>query len=160
MEFKSIKELEIYLQKQIDEALQNEVAEVAKEEIVESANKNVYGAYKPVQYIRRISNQGLSDKENMSSVLVKSGELIVSDDAPFNPDGERLDGHNGIVEHGKIDMSKSLAYNIEYGWGNKETPYSEARPFIEDARNNLENGIAKEALKKGLGKRLGVENVF
>jgi len=52
-------------------------------------------------------------------------------------------------------MSKSLAYNIEYGWGTQSTPYSEPRRFMDDATEKLNSGLAKESMKKGLEKILG-----
>ena len=151
-------ELQKAIQEKIDETLQDEVANTVKKQISESASNIVYKAYEPTIYWRRkYTDRGLADEEIMNSNLVSSGELVVTNDAPFNPkniDGtHEPEGEEPEHEKGITNMNKSLAYNIEYGWGSRSESYSKPRPFMSNAKEHLRNGKAREALKKGLRKR-------
>jgi len=146
------------IKKNVNDTLKNEISQVAKREISKSVETNVYSMYQPSKYWRRkYSEHGLADKTNINTTLINSGELMITDDAPFNPynnDGTyKPPAEEGQIETGEIDMSKSLGYNIEYGWGNQNTDYSEPRPFMMMAKRELDNGIVRSALKKGLLKR-------
>ena len=146
------------IQRKVNDSLKNEVSEVAKREISKSVETHVYSMYQPTKYWRRkYSEHGLADKTNINTTLIESGKLMITDDAPFNPynnDGTyEPPGEESQIETGKIDMSKSLGYNIEYGWGNQNTDYSEPRPFMSMAKREMENGKIRSALKKGLLKR-------
>ena len=146
------------IQRKVNETLSNEVSQVAVREVSNSVDTHVYSMYQPAKYWRRkYSEYGLADKTNINTTLIESGKLMITDDAPFNPyntDGiYEPPGEESQFETGKIDMSKSLAYNIEYGWGNKSTDFSEPRPFMMMAKREMENGKIRSALKKGLLKR-------
>ena len=89
-EFKSLKELEKYLQDKIDSALLVEVAVGVKEVEQEAIRDVVYGAYLPNIYSRRDEKGGLADKENMTESLVAPGELWVENYTPYNDGYETL----------------------------------------------------------------------
>jgi hypothetical protein len=74
--------IEAKLNKDIDDVLQTRVADGAKKAITASAQKNVYDAYSPVFWSRRMWNGGLLD-ERQISVHVANGELTLTDDAPW-----------------------------------------------------------------------------
>jgi hypothetical protein len=161
MEFTNIEALYAYLQSDaIPKVLQSNVANAVKEEIANSADRVVYTAYEPTTYYRRKdANRGLKDKSQMNALMTGACELTVTDDAPFNPfntDGtyEPM-GSTGQWERGKIDIGKSLAYNVENGWGFQETDYSKARRFMEDATETLRDGVAADAVRDGLTEILG-----
>lgn len=156
MDFKNINDLNIYLQKIIDQSLADQVAKTVKDEIQMSVSETVYNAYDPRVYNRRggSSNGGmgnplgtgsLADQEEMISE-VSGGVLRVVDVAGFNENY----GH----ENDSIDMGKSLAYNIEYGYGDKTAPYKAPRPFIQKATEEMkETKSHVNALAEGLSKR-------
>jgi len=160
-DFKSIEAALQYIQNvAIPQALKENVSVTAKEQIQESVENIVYDAYNPDTYWRRRDmNKGLGDITQINGAMNGNNELIMTDDAPFNPENTdgtySPDGEDGEIETGEIDMSKSLAYNIEYGWGTQSTPYSEPRRFMDDATEKLNSGLAKESMKKGLEKILG-----
>lgn len=163
----SLAELEKMIMAKVNSVLVNVVADVVKDEIESTVYEEVYEKYDPSTYYRRKhQNMGLADKSQMNAVLINSGVLSVTDDAPFNPDN--TDGtyaptaeYDGQREYGEIDYSKSLAYNIEYGWGYQMTDYSRPRPFIEKTIENLKrNKNHVEALKDGLEDIFGKGNVI
>lgn len=149
--FTSLKALEAEIQKQVNSVLQKEMAEMVKEKISDHVKSDVYDVYpNPIMYERRnFHNGSLGDEERMDSYLIEDGVLEVVDNADFNHPFAY--NHNG---YGGVDLDKSLAFNIEYGYGN--FPWSKARPFIENTReeiknNNLHIKTMKSALKtKGL----------
>lgn len=142
--------IQLYAQIQaaIDSALENEVAPVVKEEIQNAVNFTVYSAGEPNQYERRKEFGGLADINNMTHE-VNNGILEVADNADFA---------TGL---GGVNLSHSLAYNIEFGYGERESWWNEERPFMESAKNVLQSsGKAREALKQGLEKSLGTGKVI
>ena len=119
------------IQKQVNDSLKKEVASHVKEKISNHVQTDVYSAYpNPIEYERRnLQNGSLGDIKQMESNLINDGVLEIKDNADFNHDF--ASNHGG---YGDIDLSKSLAYNIEYGWGNKSTDFSEPRPFMMMAK--------------------------
>lgn len=153
-DFKDLKDLEKYLQSKINDSLNNEVADMVKDEIVTSVNDVVYSAGIPKRYERRgifPNSLGLGDEMQMHHT-VKDGVLEVTDDASINLDPR--------YHESDIDMSKSLAENIEYGYGSKKLWYNEPRPFMKDAENNIKSKKSHiKTMKEGLKKRgLNVES--
>ena len=143
LNFNSIDELIKYVKVQIDDTLDKEVADGVMDEIIMSVDSTVYGAGDPVMYDRRglsPTSQGLGGRTQMHHT-VDDGVLEVIDDAqPSNP----------------WDTDLSLAENIEYGYGDasKREWWNQPRPFIEDARDNMENDkYHVEKMKEGLEKR-------
>ena len=152
--FRTWREIEDYVKKQIDDCLDKEVAKLVKEEIMTSISTEVYGAGTPVEYVRRGGNPyggmgnpvgtgSLADINEMSHT-VKNGELFVTDDAKRNPDYK--DAGTGY------DTNKSLAENIAFGYGDRSEWYNKPRNFIADAVKNMKDSnsvveILKEALE-------------
>lgn len=159
MEFNSLKALYKHIQKQIDLALEDDVAKHIKDEIQKSVVKNVYAKYDPIVYERRgedgmskalspdaMDNTGsLGDREKMIS-NVKNGALTVENIATFN--------ENYDDDYDSIDRNMSLAHNIEYGYGEKNTNYKKPRPFMSQSVKEIKKSESHiGALKKGLKKR-------
>lgn len=156
-------QLEQYLKKQIDETLNQEVARQVKEEIQTTVSTEVYGAGSPVKYERRGGNDyggmgnpigtgSLGDVNEMDH-QVKNGELTVVNNAERNTKYKFA----GIG----YDLNKSLAFNIEYGYGAKDKWFNQARPFMSEAVKNMkETKSHVDAMKDGLEKRLGKGTVI
>ena len=145
--------IEAKIKKQINDSLQKEVASHVKEKIQSHVATDVYNAYpNPVEYERRnLENGSLGDTKQMSSTLINDGVLEVKDNADFNHDF--ASNHGG---YGDIDLSKSLAYNIEYGYGSKSQPWNEPRDFIAETRKDIKNSNSHvEVMRNALRKRLG-----
>ena len=111
-DFKSIKDLNKYLQKQINEIAEKKLVDGVRDYIMESVNEVVYDSYEPTTYIRRgfsPSSTGIGGKSQMkASKVTKDGEFIVTNEASKNPNFS--DNKFGY------DDSKSLTENIVYGY--------------------------------------------
>ena len=141
------------IQKQVNDSLQKEVSSHVKEKISNHVQTDVYNAYpNPIEYTRRNFQSGsLGDIEQMKSNLINDGVLEIKDNADFNHDFASI--HGG---YGDIDLSKSLSFNIEYGYGNKEYPWNEPRDFMNETKKDIKSSNSHvEVLKGALRKRLG-----
>ena len=147
--FTSLKQLEQYIQQKIDETLLDDVSETVKDELQSSVSDVVY-TKTPTEYIRRnLKNGSLGDKSTMNSELISNGVLEVSPDADFNHPFAST--HGG---YGAVDLDKSLAENIEFGYGSKTHWYDIPRPFVEESKENLKKSKAHiESMRDGLIKR-------
>jgi hypothetical protein len=132
------------------------MAEHVKSEISKSVETTVYSAGQPTMYHRRGENgnflgSGSLGDPNEMDYQVNNGVLKVVDNADRSSDYNPGYGY---------DESKSLAYNIEFGWGNKDEWYSKARPFMTDAKENMQKTNSHvKVMKDGLKKRLGANVV-
>ncbi len=147
--FTSLKQLEQYIQQKIDETLLDDVSETVKDELQSSVSDVVY-TKTPTEYIRRnLKNGSLGDKSTMNSELISNGVLEVSPDADFNHPFAST--HGG---YGAVDLDKSLAENIEFGYGSKTHWYDIPRPFVQESKENLKKSKAHiDSMKDGLRAR-------
>jgi len=140
--FKSIPELNAYLQRQINDTLLYDVSDVVRDEIESSAIDIVLGAGEPLYYQRRSSTNslnsgGIADKSQMEAALIENGVLRVVDNAETSSPWDR-----------RLDEA------LEFGYGSMDKWYNFSRPFIQEAKDNLEETKAhKESLRDGLIKR-------
>jgi hypothetical protein len=156
-EFKSLTELNKYLQKQIKDALNNEVSEVVKSEEQKKVKTEVYDKYnvvkgeqkEPYKYKRRGSSGGLSDKRNMKHKVknVRNGaELSVENRTKGQDENIYI---ADLVEGG--DGSFGLDYDYKSNRDGTANQYLQARPFQQRTVEALEqSGEHVEAMKKGL----------
>jgi hypothetical protein len=156
-EFKSLTELNKYLQKQIKDALNNEVSEVVKSEEQKKVKTEVYDKYnvvkgeqkEPYVYQRRGSSGGLSDKKNMKNRVknIKDGaELSVENRTKGQDENIYI---ADLVEGG--DGSFGLDYDYKSNRDGTQGQYLQARPFQQRTVEALEqSGEHVEAMKKGL----------
>lgn len=147
--FKSLKDLNVYLEKQITQTMQKEVAEAVKDEMVEQIDKVVYDAYEPYNltggdhhYHRTYK---LKDKDNMKATMIDDNTLAV--------ENVRKDEHTGR------DVTPVIVDGGPYTWG-KASGYTRdldaeigARDFIQGTREGLSRKKShvkalKDALKK------------
>ena len=157
-----LQRIESQLKKQINDCLRNEIAKHVKEEIQTSVSTTIYQSGTPEEYIRRGGNayggmgaangsDSLGDVQRMKHSVL-NGVLKVTDEAYRNDDYD-------YAGYG-YDLSKSLAENMEYGYGNRNYWYNEPRPFMKEARDYMrQSGVLTEVMKDALGKRLGRKNV-
>lgn len=147
-DFKSLKELEVYLQAKINQTLNNQVASAVKEQIAESVIDVVYMAGEPVKYERRNLHSGSLGDTTQMNHTVGDGVLEVTDDADFNND---FANRSDTWGYGSISYGRTLAENIAYGYGDQMDWWNKPRNFMEDAKNKLRvNKKHVEAMRKGL----------
>jgi hypothetical protein len=128
-----------------NDIMNNEVATVIKEQISKSVEDVVYAAGEPMIYQRRnLINGSLGDPSVMNHTI-EGNTLIVTDDADYNSQYD-------------IAGNKTLAYNIEKGYGDRDEWWKMPRPFIKNTMSEL---IANKrhviAMKKGL-RRYGLDS--
>ena len=145
--FKNIKELNKYLQKQIDDSLKKEVADEVRSTMIKRIDEDVYDAYTPYStdgitphYERTYE---LKNPKNIIHYMLKDGMIAIE-----NIRQDMSDGYRNIVE--------ILESGRGYSWGYKRDLDLEigARPFVQNTRNELStSGRHIDALKSGLNKR-------
>lgn len=143
--FKNLKDLERFLQKQINNALQNEVKNEVEETMRNHIQKDVYEAYTPY------STDGVTPHYERTYELLRSIESNLIDDGVLSVENTRHEGDRYIVE--------VIEYGKNYQWGYTRNLDEEigARPFVENTREELrQTNKHVEALKKGL-KRQGID---
>lgn len=152
--FKSITELSHYIENMVNIALDTEVKEESLETLVSYASDDIYtypasGAYKRRHSFEDKSKYNVDRSQNM--------KLIITPMQEFNP------FRNGENEEAGFSMNASggnkLAGLVNYGdgWGGYEYDWSYVgpRPFLDHAKEDLGNGVFKQALKVGL-EELGI----
>jgi len=155
--FSSLSALEAEIQKQINSVLKQEMSEMIKEKISQHVKTDVYDVYpNPIEYERRdLQNGSLGDEERMDSHLIGDGVLEVVNNNDFNHPWAY--NHEG---YGDIDTNKSLTFNIEYGYGDKDTVWNKSRSFIENTREEIRSkNLHIETMKSALKTRLGIGSV-
>ena len=138
--FKSLNDIERYIQEKINDVLVNEVAEdiafVESEVIID----NVYSKYNPEMYDRRGLGGGFADPGNIEGTLVADGELVVENVTPFNPGYETANSGSGLA--GLIEYGDGYqGHTYDYYPKNKPATYAEPRPFMEDTRDIVKRGL-------------------
>ena len=144
-EFKSLKDLQAFVQDVVNMELEDSIAQVIKDGLTNSAESNVYGVYSPKKYPRRHS---LSDQGNMDVPPVTNGVLEVRVVAPFDniwPTENTGDELAGLVEFG--DGWNGHAY--EYLPSDREPTFLYPRPFIQPVREEIGSDL-KDIMKQAL----------
>jgi hypothetical protein len=135
-EFKSLADLEKYLNQQIKKSLLNEVADVARDTMSKHVMSDVYQAYEPTQY------QRTGDLYKDISTTMKNDNTLEIENVARDEESGRLIAP--VVESGEgYEWEKSRIYQMQ--------PFP--RPFVENTAKELENGLAKQALVDGLRKQ-------
>lgn len=133
MTFKNLDTLMKYIQDDIQDVLRNEVAETVKSHMQEAIQTDVYDAYDPKYYTRRLENGGLIDGNNIETA-VSGNTLTVRDKAPLD---------NGRTDYALDDI-------IIHSYGNQPFP----RDFISSTEERLiKTNDHVEAMKNGLRKK-------
>jgi len=150
--FKNLKELESYIQQQLNETLKDEVFEEVRDTIQKHIDSDVYDVYSPTVYNRRETSGGLIADENIVGETISDGMIEIKDIASPSKSikGTTYDNSNPTMFSRWIN--DGLVPNI---FNNKDGyPWTEPRPFMDNAREDLSNNNQHfEALKRGLKKR-------
>lgn len=174
MEFKSLQELEGFLKDSIDIALATTVKDKVLSTIIDQAVGTVYDAYTPNKYERRGT---IIDEESYEVDSNESLKMKVTAVAEFNKKtlvwerGKKgRKGKPGTAGHWVVSTSinegNELAGLINYGDGwhgyyydfvspeeAQHPTYTAPRPFLDEASELLNDGIAAELLAEGLSKQ-------
>jgi hypothetical protein len=150
MDFKSLSDLEKYLQKQIKDSLKTDVKTKSEILIESHVAKDVYADVYPWEPSRYIRSFNLI--ESVSSEMISDDELklymddnIAQSHHMYNKN-EPLEPYANIVETG-------LGYDYD-----KPYSYNQPRPFFANSVEELKSGKLKEYLKDSLKKHgLNVE---
>lgn len=137
-EFKDIKSLFSFLEKQAQSTLRNEGAQVAVETMQEHIQSDVYDAYDPMNpENRRMFNDGLIDPKNIEIEVV--------------------DGNTISIENIAYDGTRNVPYIVESGEGyysSAPNVLTRGRKFTGNARRELAStNRLKNAMKNGMRKR-------
>ena len=135
--FSSLKEMEKYIETQLQNIMENEVAETVKDNMHEAIQTSVYDMYSPTYYTRRYDNGGLGDINKMDVTPITNG-IEVKDNAPLDNGRNDYALDDIIVNRGVLG-------------------YPQGRDFYESTADRLnQNKEHIIALKNGLKKR-GIE---
>lgn len=152
MEFKSLKELERYINKQMADVMRKEVAEKVKDVEQKNIDSTVYDAYAPFVYEHRRDNDGLHDRNNMQSQVTQSGnsvELTVENTTKGKDSNYEI---AELIEYG--DGANGKEYDFKKNRDGTSYKYLGSRPFTKNTVDELHRtGEHVDEMKKGLKKR-------
>ncbi|HEY8805730.1 MAG TPA: hypothetical protein VIM42_11625 [Clostridium sp.] len=151
--FNSMQDLEAFILKKIQIAMVDTVAIEVKQLESQNVKETVYNVYSPKEYIRREDNGGLSDVGNMEHETFKAGNMVILNvenktmsNPNYNPNGKSPFEITGLVEYGDNNGFGEYDYK-------SSSDYLDPRPFIEKTKQELNNGLARTMLIKGLIKQ-------
>lgn len=158
MEFKTLKQLETYLNKQMRDVLAQNVAPVVKDVEQRNIEDEVYQGYKtnntggqPWVYQRRRTNGGLQDKKNMKHKVKNLGsgqgvELSVENVTKGKDDRYQI---ADLIEYG--DGYNGKEYTYKENRDNTADQYLRGRPFTRETEKELQlNKEHIHAFKNGM----------
>ena len=148
--FKSLKDLNKYLQNKLTDGLKTDVARNSIKLMQKHVQEDVYDAYTPY------STDGVTPHYERTGKLMDSSVAQMLDDNTLEVTNIRADQESGrhivpVIEYGK---------GYEWGYTRNLDEEIGARPFITKTRKELEEGKAKEFVKEALEKRLGKGTVL
>jgi hypothetical protein len=163
VEYKNLNDLMNGIQSAIDKTLENEVFEEVKETELRHIKTDVYGVYKPKEYVRRYGSAGMLDPNNIvimdelgNNSVTKGNLSVVNITAPnsHTPDGETSINKDlpELIEYGHDDYLNRYPFVKGYDYaGGKNTTFLEPRPFTANTIDELQTTKAHiVALKNGL----------
>lgn len=143
----SLEELRTQLMSRVKEVAQESMVDKVKDVEVDNIKKTVQDVYNPTIYVRRGSNNGLTDKNNMQVQMYNRGEgisIYIANNTRGNTQywGSTTGYIAHIIEEGVgYTWKQSRIYNLQ--------PYP--RPFIQNTINDLkQNKQHVQALRDGL----------
>jgi hypothetical protein len=141
-EFRSLKDLEKFLNDSIEKAIQGKVVKKIKNVMRKHIIKDVYRVYNPVFYDRRGTNGGLLAQENIISNQRDKNTVEVFNIAERNRDYSNTVYVNKyltpLIEFGHDKAKQStLAGKQGYNYAYKYLAYYQPRPFMRNTRNEL-----------------------
>lgn len=149
--FKSIEELEKYIEQQATEILATEGLKEVRKTMQKNVETEVYSKYtpnngEPYRYERRKTNGGLQDEQNIV-VTNKRSDGVDIENITTGTRGYRLDE---VIESGK-------GYEYTYNRDGANPPYTKPRRFVNKTYEDLRDSDAiADVLEKGL-KNKGID---
>jgi hypothetical protein len=139
-QYTNLDELLADLRKEVENSLKTDVTQKTIELEKEHIKSDVYAKYEPTQYSRRKEIGGLLDTENFQVEDLGDGVEITN----ITEDDESGKWIVPTIEYGTgYEWEKSRIYKMQ--------PYP--RPFVENTKNDLENGKLKEYMRESLEKK-------
>ena len=132
-EFDNLNSLLAYAERDIKKVMQKEVAKAAKKNMKKAVKTAVYDKYTPLYYNRRKDNGGLSDINNMTSLPIENGIMLI-DNAPLN---------NGRTDYRLDDIVVNRGV---LGYPQGRDFYSETVEELSDNKEHMQ--VLKDGMKK------------
>lgn len=151
--FDSFDKLQNYIEEKIKEVLVEVVVPKIKEVEIETIEEVVYGVYDPKEYIRRGSNGGLLDRENITHTPLLNGFYYSIKN--ITRKYERDEYLAPLIEYGH---TRAIAMgDIGYEYPRYGMAYMRPRPFVQMTIQRLVLGKEHElAMRQGL-KAMGID---
>lgn len=131
------------VQKQL--ATTDDVRSVVAKTVSEKVESEVYEKYSPEEYKRRGLRDGLADPDNVEITSIQSSGnkiQVILENLTMGDDSMKGEVITDTIEEG-----------IEEDWNNPDGVWSEPRPFMEVANEELKNsGELNDAVKRALRK--------
>lgn len=131
--FYTLSQLNREINKRINSALREDVSNYVVDKLKEHINKDVYNSYSPKEYIRRESNGGLLDDNNIRTKVV-SQTLSVYEESEI--EGPRLKGEKFPNKDGLAKLIEHGAYNP---WNNTRYKWTKPRTFVSNTQKEINN---------------------
>ena len=158
MEFRTIKELNEYIKKQLAASMQK-VGETVERVVREHVDKDVYQAYSPKVY-----EQTFELRESLHTKTPRVKNDVVEVEVKHNTDlihSYEPNQHHSVVEdYNPQDVSAWIPYLVSEGqtynlWDdNSDAAYLKPRPYFDNAKKELEQSKEHvETLKRELNAR-------
>jgi len=150
MEFKDLKELEKYLEKQINDSLKTDVKTKTGILIESHIANDVYAKTAPWE--PKVYNRTFNLIESVSGDMISNDELKIYIDDNIAQSHHMYNKNQPLEPYAEI-VETGIGYDFD-----KPYPYNQPRPFFANSVEELKDGKAKEYLKDALKKRgLNVE---
>jgi len=155
LEFRTIKELNEYIKKQLAASMQK-VGETAERVVREHVDSDVYRAYTPKEY-----EATFELRESLHTKTPRIKNDVVEVEVKHNTDNihsyEPNQHHSVVENYNPQDVSDWLPYLVHEGqthnlWGdNSDAAYLKPRPYFDNAKKELEQSKEHvETLKREL----------
>ena len=165
--FKSVKDLEKYLKKQVEDTLYKDVGEMVQDVQSIEIEKTVYSVYDPIMYDRRRESGGLKDKNNMRKHIHRRGDSVIlkviNETKPSRGIHSKIGGSNYRLAE-LIEFGHGYSDGMQYDWVKNRRgdayKYLKPRPFTERTINEIKNKkLHSKYMQQGLNQR-GIDAVL
>lgn len=138
--FYTLSQLNMELNKRINSVLREDVSDYVVNKLKDHINKDVYNSYSPKEYIRRKSDGGLLDDNNIRTKVVNQ-TLSVYEESEI--EGPRLGGEKFKNKDGLAKLIEHGAYNP---WDKNSYKWTKPRTFVTNTQKDI-NRNYKDIIK-------------
>lgn len=156
-EFRSFSKLEEFLKNAIQKAIKDEPPKTVKRTMRRHIEHDVYGEYSPKQYIRRGTDGGLADEDN---IVIKNKEDNIVEIYNIAKRNMRYTERylTPLIELGHRKYEDKYGKGTGYKYPYPQFTYYHPRPFVKKTRRSLRRGkLHINAFKKSL-KKYGIDS--